>query len=125
MSSPQPPGPNPTLEMFMDFQEKAKLLVAQYFNEKVEKTDAAEITIDDVYIVWFSKTLKNWKALVSTTVPDGMYYEVTYNGELGETYLDAYKKWDNVCVPDMPKFHEAEGLETQDSVRKKLGFHDG
>ncbi len=51
-----------------------------------------------VYVVWWSKTLQNWKALVSTTLPDGMYYEVTHNGDAGETYLDAYKKFDNVVV---------------------------
>ena len=51
-------------------------------------------------LVWFSKTLQNWKALVSTTVSDGMYYEITHNGDKGETYLDAYKKWDNQCIAD-------------------------
>jgi len=58
--------------------------------------------VDSVYVVWFAKTLQNWKALISTTVPDGMYYEVTYNGTSRETYIDAYKKFDNVCVPDAP-----------------------
>jgi len=57
-------------------------------------------TPENVYVVWFSKTLQNWKALVSTTLPDGMYYEVTYNGDMKETYIDAYKKFENVCVPD-------------------------
>lgn len=50
--------------------------------------------------MWFSKTLQNWKALVSTTVSDGMYYEITHNGDKGETYLDVYKKWDNQCIAD-------------------------
>ena len=58
------------------------------------------LKMEDVFIVWFSKTLQNWKALVSTTVSDGMYYEVTHNGDKCETYLDAYKKWDNKCIPD-------------------------
>lgn len=80
--------------------KRAKELVVNYFNEHVEKTDNKKITEDDVFIVWFSKTLQNWKALVSTTVSDGMYYEVTHNGDKGETYLDAYKKWENVCIPD-------------------------
>ena len=80
--------------------KRAKELVVNYFNERVEKTDNKKITEDDVFIVWFSKTLQNWKALVSTTVSDGMYYEVTHNGDKGETYLDAYKKWENVCIPD-------------------------
>jgi hypothetical protein len=83
---------------FMDFLTSAKHMVLDYYNHRVEKTDDTKLELDDVYIVWFSKTLQNWKALVSTTVPDGMYYEVTYNGDFDTTYLDAYKKWDNIAV---------------------------
>lgn len=79
---------------------KAKRIVVEYFNSTVEKTDNVKLTEEDVYIVWFSKTLKNWKALVSTNISDGMYYEITYNGDRRETYLDAYKKWENKCIPD-------------------------
>lgn len=79
---------------------KAKRLVKEYYNSRVEKTDNFEITDDQIFVVWFCKTLQNWKALVSTTISDGMYYEVTYNGDKKETYVDAYKKWENVCVPD-------------------------
>lgn len=84
----------------MNYQEKAKKIVVDYYNEHVEKTDNKKLTINEVFVVWFSKTLQNWKALVSTTISDGMYYEVTYNGDKKETYLDAYKKWENVCVKD-------------------------
>lgn len=80
--------------------KRAKELVVNYFNDHVEITDNKKITEDDVFVVWFCKALQNWKALVSTTVSDGMYYEVTHNGDKGETYLDAYKKWENVCIPD-------------------------
>lgn len=79
---------------------KAKQLVIDYFNKKKENTDDFTLTEDDVYIVWFCKTLQNWKALVSTNVTDGMYYEVTYNGDKKEAYIDAYKKWENVRVVD-------------------------
>ena len=78
----------------------AKRVVMEYFNRHVEVTDNKKITMDDVFIVWFSKTLQNWKAMVSTTVHDGMYYELTYNGDKKELYLDAYKKWENVVVSD-------------------------
>lgn len=75
-----------------------KEVVVNYFNENVEKTDELRIDKDNVFIVWFSKTLQNFKALVSTTVSDGMYYELTYNGDKKELYLDAYKKWENKCI---------------------------
>ena len=28
-----------------------------------------------------------------------MYYELTYNGDKKELYLDAYKKWENKAIP--------------------------
>lgn len=80
------------------FENLCKATVVDYFNKKVEKTDNKTITEDDVFIVWISKVLQNNKALVSTTVSDGMYYEITYNGDKNELYLDAYKKWENRCI---------------------------
>lgn len=80
--------------------KKAKRLVVNYYNSRVEATDDFEITEENVFIVWFCKTLQNWKALVSTTVSDGMYYEITHNGDKHETYIDAYKKWENVKIED-------------------------
>lgn len=81
-------------------QEKARKIVMDYFNSHADRSDKKKITMDDVFVVWFSKTLQNWKCLVSTTVSDGMYYEVTHNGDKGETYVDVYKKWENICVKD-------------------------
>lgn len=78
--------------------KKAKSIVVNYFNNRADKTDKFEVTEDDVFIVWFCKTLQNWKALVSTTVLDGMYYEITHNGDKNETYVDVYKKWQNFTV---------------------------
>ena len=80
---------------FSNFQVFCKEKVVEYFNERVEKTDGVKITIDDVFVVWYCKTLQNAKALLSTTISDGMYYELTYNGDKNELYLDAYKKWEN------------------------------
>lgn len=81
-------------------QDIARKIVHDYVHPRLEKTDDTSFLIEDVYVVWFSYVLGNWKALISTTLPDGMYYEVTYNRAKEETYLDAYKKFDNVCVPD-------------------------
>ena len=81
---------------FNKFQEFCKEKVVEYFNAKADKTDEVKITKDDVFVVWYCKTLQNAKALLSTTVSDGMYYELTYNGDKKELYLDAYKKWENI-----------------------------
>ena len=82
-----------------DFVEKAKQAVVDYFNSQADSTDKnGRITADEVYVVWLVKALQNNKALLSTSVPDGMYYEFTWNGDKNEGYLDAYKKWKNVLV---------------------------
>ena len=81
----------------MEFTKKVKELVRDYTNEHLDKTDNRQITIDDVFIVWQCKTLQNNKALASTTLFDGMYYEITFNGDKNEIYFDAYKKWENRC----------------------------
>lgn len=84
------------------FIRKAKYVVAEYINKgpKLEAHHPDIIEADDLYIVWFAKTLQNWKALVSTVYSDGLYYEVTYNGDKAETYLDVYAKVNNVAVED-------------------------
>ena len=70
--------------------------VVTYTNNHLDKSDKKEITANDVFVVWNCKTLQNNKALLSTTLFDGMYYECTYNGDKQELYFDAYKKWENI-----------------------------
>lgn len=75
------------------FMEKAKKAVVDWYG-------AEGPAPEEVYIVWFCKTLQNWKALLSTDFPDKRYFEATYNGDKGEMYLDTYKKEDNTVVKD-------------------------
>lgn len=81
------------------FLKVVKAAVTKYVNERLDKSDGKKITEDDVFIVWSCKALQNNKALASTTLFDGMYYELTYNGDKDELYFDAYKKWENICIP--------------------------
>ena len=76
-----------------EFLNKAKELTVEHYPDH-------SIDPDDVYIVWFSKTLRNWKALTATNRSDRLYFEITHNGEKGETYIDMYKKQKNVSVSD-------------------------
>ena len=73
-----------------------KRLVKEYTEEHLDKSDT--LPEFEVFVVWSCKTLQNNKALLSTTLFDGMYYELTYNGDKKELYFDAYKKFENKCV---------------------------
>ena len=81
-----------------DFEKICKNAIIKYYEENGEITDDIRLTIKNVYIVWQCKTLQNNKALLSTTLSDGMYYELTYNGDKQELYFDAYKKFENRCI---------------------------
>ena len=81
-----------------EFINKCKEIVRDYTNEHLDKSDNKQITIDNVFVVWSCKTLQNNKALLSTTLFDGMYYEITHNGDKKEIYVDAYKKFENRCI---------------------------
>jgi hypothetical protein len=85
----------------VNLPDKARFHVYNYVKVHLEKTDT-HVTFgpDEVYVVWFAYVLGGWKALCSTTLPDGMYYEVTHDKNTGETYLDAYKKFENVVIVD-------------------------
>lgn len=82
------------------FIKLSKELVRDYVNKHLDVTDNVKITENNVFCVTLSKVLGNNKGLFSTTLPDGMYYEVTYNGSNGknETYIAAYKKFENISI---------------------------
>ena len=80
------------------FQSVCKKKLVDWYNKHCEENYLAmKIDLSNVFVVWSCKTLQNNKALLSTTVPDGMYYELTYNGDKNELYMDAYKKFENRC----------------------------
>lgn len=79
-----------------EFINKCKEIVRQYAMEHLDKSD--NVPKFEVFVVWSCKTLQNNKALLSTTLFDGMYYEFTYNGDKKELYFDAYKKFENRCI---------------------------
>ena len=77
------------------FLKQAKLFVIGSYNNRADDT-TTPLSVENLYIVWFSKTLQNWKALISTNHSgDGLYFEVTHNGDKEETYVDTYLKITN------------------------------
>ena len=78
--------------------EKVINIVRNYILNHLDKSD--ETPNFSVFTVWKVKALQNWKYLLSSTLLDGMYYELTYNGDKKEWYLDAYKKFENQVIKD-------------------------
>lgn len=78
--------------------EKVISIVKNYILNHLDKSD--ETPDFSVFTVWKAKVLQNWKYLLSSTLSDGMYYELTYNGDKKEWYLDAYKKFENQVIKD-------------------------
>lgn len=79
-----------------EFMEKCKMEVCKYHNDNANEDDY--ISMEDVFIVWMVKVLQNNKALAATNKEDNRYYEITYNGDKKEMYVDAYKKEENKLV---------------------------
>ena len=80
-----------------DYNIEAVNIVVNYIKEHLDKSDG---DIDfQVYVVWQCCILGSRKWLISSTLPDGMYYEVTYDYHKGFYYLDAYRKWENRAIP--------------------------
>ena len=80
---------------------KAKRLALDYINS-IRPIVIEPYSLEDMYVVWFCKTLQNWKALVSTDVVSGVYVEVTHNGDKHETYVDIYTQSQHWVVKDDP-----------------------
>ncbi len=79
-------------------EERVIELVLNYINNGLE--EEVQISREDIKLVWFCKTLQNYKALVADIKPGGNFFEITYSGNKKETYIDIYTKTDNVVVED-------------------------
>lgn len=82
------------------FVAQAKVEIARILDklnyDKFQVT--REILPSDIYTVWLSKVLQNNKGLFSTDLMDDVYFEVTYNGNKNEFYIDHYHKIQNICL---------------------------
>jgi len=79
-----------------NFIKKAKELVAEETNKRIDESIRYAVSRNEVFIVWYNKTIQNHKALLGTHVPDNLYFEATYNGEENELYLDTYREINHI-----------------------------
>lgn len=62
----------------------------------VRKKYGEDYDISDIQLVWFAHVLGNKKAVLIDMGENLRLYEVTYNCNANELYLDAYEKEENV-----------------------------
>ena len=74
----------------------ALAIVEDYIAAHLDKSDPEPEF--EVFTVWKAKILQNWEYLISSSLFDRMYYELTYNGDKQEWYMDVYKKFENRVI---------------------------
>lgn len=74
-----------------EFIESAKNAIMMYLKDP-------KLGPMDIQVVWMCKTLQNAKGLFFVSSNNELYFEITYNGDLEEFYMDVYKNIDNVVI---------------------------
>jgi hypothetical protein len=87
-----------TADEGIDYPGMAKQMVYEQALSLGVLEEHPTFSISEVYVVWFAYVLGNWKALCSTSLPDGRYYEVTYKASESKAFVDTYAKTHNVEV---------------------------
>lgn len=86
-----------------EFEPMAKAAVVGYWNEEMIPAGVTAnddlISAENVIIVWESKVLQNNKAMLIVDDFGPQYFEVTYNGDKDEFYVDFYEKKGNMVIP--------------------------
>ena len=93
------------INQYADHTEAALAIVRDYVNEHLDKSDPRFGY--QVYVVWACHILGHKKWLISTTLPDGMYYEITWDSAKCRFYLDAYKKLENRSIEEVSGAQQA------------------
>lgn len=79
-------------------EEKAKRIVLDIIGK--DKKHPYEIQTFQIFLVWSCKVLQNYKCLIFTSLPNSPYYELTYNGDKDEWYIDIYDKSENIVYKE-------------------------
>jgi hypothetical protein len=83
------------------FLRQAKQTVVDNYNKhRSDRRPAAALTLDTVFIVSFTKTRSEWMATVASPHARGRLWVVSYSNSRHETFLEIYKKINDVHIPD-------------------------
>ena len=78
----------------------AKKAIVEYWNSNKNLVNKhGEITERKIQVVWQTKVIQNFKAMLVVLVHgDGLYFDYTYNGDENVGYLDVYAKRKHVEI---------------------------
>jgi hypothetical protein len=102
--------------------DKMKKAVYEFMVQHFDITDEVAVTLNDVYIVWTSKALQNWRALISTTLPDGRYYDCVYTGDDNTLTINTYIKYENKHLQD--DFRGVDRIEKLKALVEKYVYDE-
>ena len=92
------------------FLGKAHRLVFEYMTEYRPLFGSETIIPEDIFILWFSMSLQNWTAALGTALNPDLFFHVTYDGNLKQTTIAVYQKFDKVSVPDTYRYPIESGV---------------
>ena len=84
----------------MKHQERAICAVRKFVDGTLNKGEYPGGLTYKVYVVACSYILGREKWWICTDLPDGKYYEVTYNPDTDEIYLDVYVRVHNEALKE-------------------------
>ncbi len=67
--------------------------------EKIKEHYNEDYVIQDMHLVSYGRALKNQKCTMIELGANKRYYEVTFNGNTEEMYVDIYQKEFNHAIP--------------------------
>jgi hypothetical protein len=95
---PQPPRKRKEAPDPDRFIRQAKQVVVDNYNEYRGRDKTAALTVDQVYIISFSKVPWHWWANIASPVVRGLMWHVSYNGFKEECIVACWKSVSNTKI---------------------------
>ena len=75
-----------------------ELMCKEALIKALKENYGEELEVDELHIVWFCKSLQNFKCTIIDLRPNQRYYECSLNGDKNELYVDIYEKKHNIAI---------------------------
>jgi len=86
-------GPDPDR-----YLNKAKELVRDNYNSSHDPARTPSLELDQIFITWFTKVFKGWKANLASSEVRNLSWVVSYNSGTDEYYIEIYRRINSAKV---------------------------